>query len=354
MKRKFKVIFFQLAFLLCLLLVVEFALRKMGYKPGDMKPNWLNFKPVDSLYVVPDFYTNNEGLLLADSSFFAGRKVHINEEGFRSPDFAKLDSNKKKVLFIGDSFTWGMSAQPVENNCFVDLVRNETNYEVINLGIPATDPPQYFLLARKYIPRFKPAMTFVIFFMGNDLMMEDRQIIPNEPFYYYTNAGAILADIDGHHFKSAQEAYDYFVNDKYYLHKPDNYFEWIVSKSALLSRLYSLRFRIEEKLRYEKMVKETSTTKKYLKGIQAIGRLYHVPVKFVLVPEIKEANMDLEDYKKKYSDILLDSELKNDWLIFKNAKSDFRDYPDAHLNNAGHRHYADYLESYLKSSLGNK
>ncbi len=349
-----KILLFQFLFVALALVSIEIALRFIGYQPGDMKPNWLNFHPVDSLYVVHDYYTNNEGLLVADSLHWAQQNIHINEDGFRSPDLSKLDSAKKKILFIGDSFTWGMSASPVTDNCFVDLVRNETDFEVINTGIPAADPVQYTLLAKKYIPQLKPDYVLVMFFTGNDIMKQYREVIPNEPFYYYTNAGAILADMDSLHFKTAQEAYNYFVSDKYYLHQPKNIFEKAVAKSSLLSRLYSVRFRIEEKLEYERMIKNTSITKKYLKQIKAIAAQNHVPCKLVLIPEIKEADMPVEKYLKKYSDLLGDTSLQNDWLVPQNSKTYFNDYPDAHLNNKGHRFYGDYLKDFLQNYFQSK
>ena len=121
---------------------------------------------------------------------------------------------------------------------------------------------QYEALAKKYVPLLKPDLILVMFFMGNDLMKYDRKIIPGEAFYYYTNADALLADIDGIHFKTAQEAYNYCVNGKYYLSHPKNIFERVIAKSSLLSRLYSVRFRIEEKWEYERILSDTRVTKK--------------------------------------------------------------------------------------------
>ena len=143
MRSKLKLISFQLCLLLVLFALVEITLRYLGYAPGDLRPDWMNFHEVDSLKVINNFYVNHDGILIADSNFWRDGQIHINEEGFRSPAFNTLDTTKKKVLFIGDSFAWGLSAEPVANHCFVDLVRNESNYEVINLGIPAADPPQY-------------------------------------------------------------------------------------------------------------------------------------------------------------------------------------------------------------------
>ncbi len=354
MNRKAKIILFQTGLLLFLIALLEIGLRVSGFQPGDMKPKWLNFRPVDSLYVVPDFYTNKYGILVADSNYWAQRNIYINSEGFRTKQFSKLDSGKKKVLLIGDSFTWGMTANPFPDSCFADIMSYETDYEVINLGIPAADPVQYHELAKKFIPKLKPDVVIVIFFAGNDIMKQNRKVIPNEPFYYYTNAGAILADIDGIHFKTAHDAYNYFVNDKYYLKKPKNYFESVISKSSLLSRLYSVRFRIKEKIEYEKTVKDMSITKAYLKQIRQLCLANGVPVKFVFIPEIKEADWKINELSKKYSHLLFDDSINENWLLLQNAKDWFNDYPDAHLNNTGHRHYADKLKFWLNQPINSE
>jgi hypothetical protein len=351
MRNKKKFFLVQFLILAGILLAFEIALRLMGYHPGDMKPKWLNFAPVDTLIVSNLFYTNNGGLLIANRND-PSHSEFINHEGFRSKEFSEIDTTKKKILFIGDSFTWGFSATPIKGNCFADIVANETNYEVINLGIPGTDPPQYSLLAEKYIPQLKPDLVLVMFFMGNDLMMYDRTIAPYKPLHHYTNAGAIYADMDGKHFATARAAYHYVTDERYYLLHPSNLLEKIIAKSALLSRLYSVRYRIIEKIRYEKVAKNAWLTKKYLKAIKEAADKYKVPVRFVLIPEIKEADKSAEEYTEKYADLLRDSVLKDYWLIpQKNEKSNFNDYPDAHLNNKGHRFYADYIKAFLKKNF---
>lgn len=357
MSEKKKRLLFQFSFVLVACLLIEVVLRFMGYQPGDMKPKWLNFHPVDSLVVEHSFYVNQYGLVVADPnnkqhSFHINPK--INSEGFRSPEFSEQDSTKKKIFFIGDSFTWGFSAEPVWDSCFADRIRNETEYEVYNTGIPTADPPQYAEIARRYIPQLKPDMVFVLFFMGNDLMKQDRKIIAHSSFFYFTNAGCIEADIDGQHFTTAQAAYDYVTGEKYYLGKSNNVFEIIVSKSSLLSRLYAISFRVKEKMDYENRRQNTMITKKYLSEIKQECARNSVDFKFVFIAEVKEADMKVEELQEKYADLLLDAELKDHWLIPQCKQQYFKPYPDSHLNNEGHRFYANYLKDYLKKkSEGN-
>ncbi|MFN8286860.1 MAG: hypothetical protein U0V74_08925 [Chitinophagales bacterium] len=348
-----KRILFQLSFVAISCIIIEVVLRGMGYPPGDLRPNWLKLYPVDSLVLVHDFYTNDKGVLIADSNYWAKEKIHINKDGFRGKEFTELDSSKKKVLFIGDSFTWGMSASPFQDSSFCDILGRETNYEIINTGIPAADPTQYEEIAKEFVPALKPDYVVVVFFMGNDLMKWEREVIPGRQFYYWTNAGAILADIDGKHFNSAQEAYNYLVSDKYFLKNPAHWYEGIIAKSSLLSRLYAVRYRLQEKMEYNNLLKNTSITKNHLKGIVQLCDNAKVPLKFVLIPEYKEANMDTAAYRKQYADLLNDETLKNYWLITPTGKKLFKANPDGHLNNDGHRFYAALLKQFLASTIRN-
>jgi hypothetical protein len=67
MSSKKKLILFQVSFLVVAFLAIEIALRLIGYQPGDMKPKWLNFAPVDTLIVSDLFYTNAEGILIGNN-----------------------------------------------------------------------------------------------------------------------------------------------------------------------------------------------------------------------------------------------------------------------------------------------
>lgn len=346
-----KRILFQISFVAIAFLVLEIALRLLGHQPGDLKPNWLQFTPVDSLREDDLFYTNCEGLFIANQERWKKENIYINAEGFRNKEFSEIDSAKKKVLLIGDSYVWGSSARPMTTNCFADLLRSETDFEIINLGIQAVDPPQYAQLARKYLPFLKPDLLLVFFYMGNDLMKQDRHSPPGKAFIYNTNAGVITAYDGEKYFANPKDAYNYFVNEKYFLKNPGGIFEYIVSKSAALSMLYSVRFRWREKQEYENAVKNSSVTKKYLYAIQQLAERQNVPVKFVLIPEMKEADLDSVSYANRYSDLLNDSALAPNWMALHPSKSFYRDYPDGHLNNQGHRYYADFLKAYLQQQL---
>jgi hypothetical protein len=189
--------------------------------------------------------------------------------------------------------------------------------------------------------------------MGNDLMREDRPFIPGEPFYYWTNAGAVLADMDGKHFSDAQSAYNYLISQKYFLKDPQQWYLKVIAHSALLSRLYAAKFRIEEKLSAERARKDSHITLKYLNQITQIAKANNAQIRFVLIREAKDAEVNPEKYIELHTDLLLNDSLKDNWLFQETTKKDYMPLPDGHLNNAGHRKYADFLKFFVKRQFRN-
>lgn len=327
-------------------IVLEVTLRLFGYKPGDLRPNWLSFHQVDSLYIIPQFKTLDDGIMVADSLYWSQQSIKINSEGFRGKSFSSFDSTKKKILMIGDSFVWGMSADPIEDSSFCNLLESKLN--VFNCGIPATDPLQYSLIAEKYLNALSPDAVYVFVFTGNDLMRFDRKVYPGDQVYYWTNAGAVAADIDGMHFSDPQSAYTYLCNEKYYVKNPKNICLRIIAKSVLLSRLYAVKFRVEEKLQAMRAVRHPDITLKYLLRIYQTCVRKGIDVNFVLIPEVKEVSKNLS---ATYSTLIRNNTLNNHWILIDFPKDSYLPYPDGHWNNKGH---ALIAKNILEKELSNK
>lgn len=111
------------------------------------------------------FITDPDGLLVANPAL-----PGVNAEGYRTPGFSEARPGQKRVLLLGDSFAWGLTAEPL-TECFADRLR-DAGYVVYNLGIPATGPAQYAAQAALYIPRLKPDVVCVSFYPGNDFQVE--------------------------------------------------------------------------------------------------------------------------------------------------------------------------------------
>ena len=129
----------------------------------------------------------------------------INEEGFYSIPFEEVPE-RKKVLLIGDSFTYGHSAKSLGNS-FSNILLSK-GYLVYNTGISGADLAQYVKVAEKYIGRLKPDVVIVNFFMGNDISWHRRIPDRETPLFFATNAGNLLAFQDGREYRDMRSAYE--------------------------------------------------------------------------------------------------------------------------------------------------
>ncbi len=75
----------------------------------------------------------------------------------------ELESQKKKILLIGDSF----SARPL--GYVADLRKNDTTSTIINSSIPGTGIRQHNLILKNRLQLVQPDEVIYQFYLGNDL-----------------------------------------------------------------------------------------------------------------------------------------------------------------------------------------
>jgi len=99
-----------------------------------------------------------------------GNKYELNSEGFRQK---KIFNNKKKpIIFIGDSFTWGAGLSDKErytNKIQSALNKKDSNYVVINLGLPGACATEIKNVLEKHISVIKPVLV-IYGFCSNDVL----------------------------------------------------------------------------------------------------------------------------------------------------------------------------------------
>jgi lysophospholipase L1-like esterase len=99
-------------------------------------------------------------------------QVRINNLGFRDRDFAARKSGAKRVLVIGDSFTygWGVDADRSWPKVMErELRKGGLQIEVANLGSPGAGPAEYAALAARAIPVLQPDLVVVAMLQADDL-----------------------------------------------------------------------------------------------------------------------------------------------------------------------------------------
>ena len=88
-----------------------------------------------------------------------------NSLGFRDIEFAR--GARPAMLFIGDSFVWGVDAEAGER--FTDLLRSRiSSHTIMNGGISGFGTDQEYLLLQRIWPAIEPAVVVLIFCTDND------------------------------------------------------------------------------------------------------------------------------------------------------------------------------------------
>jgi lysophospholipase L1-like esterase len=99
-------------------------------------------------------------------------QARINNLGFRDRDFPVRRTGAKRVLAIGDSFTygWGVDAEDSWPKAMErELRRGGLDVEVANLGAPGAGPREYAALAERAIPLLHPDLIVVGMLQADDL-----------------------------------------------------------------------------------------------------------------------------------------------------------------------------------------
>jgi hypothetical protein len=91
--------------------------------------------------------------------------AHHNSLGFRDIEFAP--GGKPAMLFIGDSFVWGVDAEADER--FTDLLRGEIpDTSIVNAGVSGFGTDQEYLLLQRIWAEIQPKLVVLIFCTAND------------------------------------------------------------------------------------------------------------------------------------------------------------------------------------------
>ncbi len=120
----------------------------------------------------PDFgWAHKPGYSGRFSSFGFDVAVRTNSQGFRGPDRPlKLPAEQRRVVVLGDSFTWGFGVE--EDETFVSQMDAGLGdgFDVVNLGVSGYSTDQELLLYRQHGRRYG-ADVVVLVVATNDFAM---------------------------------------------------------------------------------------------------------------------------------------------------------------------------------------
>ncbi|HET6277943.1 MAG TPA: GDSL-type esterase/lipase family protein [Candidatus Polarisedimenticolia bacterium] len=154
--------FIWLAIVVCL----EAALRFAGFSPpraAELAPRYSKFQPDDELIwaLKPDW-----------SGFeLSGVPLRHNSLGLRGPEPAPRDEAGFRILFVGDSVTYGHDLRedftvPLRLEFELEA-RSDTPFEVINAGVPGFSTFQEAILLRRIARALEPDMVLLGFCLND-------------------------------------------------------------------------------------------------------------------------------------------------------------------------------------------
>ena len=119
--------------------------------------------------------------------------VDHNSSGMRENREINPPKKKRRMLFLGDSFTWGFGV--AENERFTELIENRLNqkdWEVLNMGVSGYSTDQEYLLFEQQGIQFDPDLVVLCFLSTNDIVGNYSTAMygKNKPLYQLKSDGS--------------------------------------------------------------------------------------------------------------------------------------------------------------------
>jgi hypothetical protein len=344
--------------------LVEGFLRWKGYRPGYIHMGVGPFRPLaegEKLDLTYEFFTDSTGMFRAAPDSFNGRATypgyHINRDGFRNPEWEDLDTTRRRLLLLGDSFLWGATAKPIDS-AFADRIA-AAGYSCINLGIPGTDPDQYQLAADRYLQRFRPDAVCIFFYAANDVILLPRQLRPAVNRYHLTrNLGWLDAYLDHPQgMTDPQETYNWYA--RRFSVPPGSFWNGFCRQTAAFSLLWQLARNkwghvhpvwdphVADAVALTNAAAKADSGRvsgDYLRQIQAQCDSLRIPCHIFLIPVHTQLGQDFFAPQPHLRTGL-------QWHVPGTlTRDDYHAWPDGHFNNHGHRKFAAYVCDRLQAT----
>ena len=119
-------------------------------------------------------------------------RTQHNRLGFRDIEFER--DARPVLLFLGDSFVWGVDAEAGER--FTDLLRARLpNYRTVNAGVSGYGTDQEYLWLQRIWPEVRPAVVVLNFCTDNDRVDNSTNIRYDgyrKPYFVPSSSGLVL------------------------------------------------------------------------------------------------------------------------------------------------------------------
>ncbi|MBT3611391.1 MAG: hypothetical protein HN522_00405 [Flavobacteriales bacterium] len=301
--------------------------------------------------------------------------INIDKYGGRktSSDNRIFSDSLRKVIFLGDSFTFGVGVE--DDEVFCSLLQKDLNVKVLNLGRPGSSLPRDINLLKLMLPQFikknKIHDIVMCWFLGNDAAdiikyssAQSKQKIKKEiKISTKQNSDDLMFRINSFIY------YNQFFNKSYFLQYLRKKVIDLTKYSNIMDPVFYL-FQNEES--YVNNFQDL--TRNYLEELSELSMLYDLRITFLLIPDRSQIyDIKRKALKEQYNisestqlDYLMPNKLiipileeyqfdyMDPTICLKNQAQDRDDLyynNDNHLTNIGHRLYYECIKDELSIKL---
>ncbi len=178
-----------LVIILLSLLAVEGALRLADFRVlrQDSSERSLSYDYDAELGWIP--VPNSEAIVTT------ARTIHARHNSLGLRDIEYRPDGRPAILFLGDSFVWGVDAEA--NERFTDLLRQRLpQFSILNAGVSGYGTDQELLWLKRLWPTIKPAIVVLLFCTDNDRLDNGTNVRYGgyrKPYFETTADGSLAA-----------------------------------------------------------------------------------------------------------------------------------------------------------------
>ena len=282
----------------------------------------------------------------------SGRYCQVNRQGYaNSDDFAPIDAANEqlRILLLGDSFTWGMSAD--YGMSFAERLTADLPQMIVwNAGIHGTGTNQALATFKTYAPQLRPHLT-VLGFFENDF---DDNYMPVDSTRFIREPDGTAIFVRKYRIDEYENLTDFDLNDRQYVltykqKPPTTEFE----RGLGLTRLGTLLLRVRDGLdelrptsqRFERRIE---VTRQYLRELREAAAESGSELLVLLIPlrdDVRSVGPLFQIEKQ------LMQELEIPFVDPTSILDPIADYAgpgDGHWSNAGHQKIGKLLAECIR------
>lgn len=250
--------------------------------------------------------------------------VNINSDGLRDREYPIQNSGKNRMIFLGDSLTfgWGVEQEDTFDNVIEQKLNSKHPTEIINFGTGNYNTVQELNLFLEKGLKYNPDKVVLFYFIN------DAEVTPKKSRLWFLAYSRLLSFYWSRVHVALNNVFESQSFDEYYadLYRTDQA-GWINTQNAFLK-------------------------------LKDVCREHDIDLKIVLLPELH--NLTNYPFKEEYglvSSFLHDNDISHLDLTpmfegYENSMDLWVSLDDAHPNKLAHKMIAEYSLDFISDKLG--